>query len=171
MMIAPEARSVSTAASMAARCSLLVATHGKSASKPRRGGRSSPAIVAAIALSPARALASTAQSSTFRAKTPKVSSDGLNSLTPPKGNASRLGLNPTTPQYAAGRMTEPLVWVPIAAGTCPNATAAADPEDDPPGVCAAFQGFLVFPGCMNANSVVTGLPITRPPARLRRSTH
>ena len=47
-----------------------------------------------------------------------------------------VGLNPTTPQYAAGRITEPLVCVPIAAGTCPAATAAAEPDDEPPGVCA-----------------------------------
>ena len=31
-------------------------------------------------------------------------------------------------------MTEPLVWVPMAAGTMPLATAAAEPLEDPPGV-------------------------------------
>ena len=74
--------------------------------------------------------------------------------------APSVGLKPTTPQYAAGRITEPLVCVPIAAGTWPAATAAADPDDDPPGVCARFQGLRVGPGCMNANSVVTVLPNT-----------
>ena len=34
---------------------------------------------------------------------------------------------------AAGRITEPLVWVPMAPGTMPQATAAAEPLDEPPG--------------------------------------
>ena len=55
-----------------------------------------------------------------------------------------LGLYPTMPQNAAGRTTEPLVWVPIAAGTNPAATAAAEPLEEPPGVCLAFQGLVVF---------------------------
>ena len=33
-------------------------------------------------------------------------------------------------------MIEPPTWLPIAAGTIPAATAAAEPEDDPPGVRA-----------------------------------
>src|SRR5438876_390676 len=44
-----------------------------------------------------------------------------------------VGLNPTTPQNAPGRMVEPLVWLPIAPGTTSAATAAADPIDEPPG--------------------------------------
>ena len=35
-------------------------------------------------------------------------------------------------------MTDPLVWVPMANGTMWDATAAADPLDDPPGVCAGL---------------------------------
>ena len=81
-------------------------------------------------------------------------------MTPSNGIAPSVGLNPTTPQNAAGRITEPLVCVPIAAGTCRAATAAAEPDDEPPGVCAAFHGLRVGPGCMNANSVVTVLPKT-----------
>ena len=38
-----------------------------------------------------------------------------------------VGLNPTTPQNAAGRITEPLVCEPMAPGTMPAATAAAEP--------------------------------------------
>jgi hypothetical protein len=45
----------------------------------------------------------------------------------------KLGLNPVTPQYDAGRNTDPIVWVPIAIGTMPAATAAADPLELPPG--------------------------------------
>ena len=71
---------------------------------------------------------------------------------------SFVGLNPTTPQNAAGRITDPLVCVPIAPSTCPAATAAAEPDDEPPGVCRAFHGFFVLPGWKYANSVVTVLP-------------
>jgi hypothetical protein len=55
-------------------------------------------------------------------------------------------LNPTTPQNAAGRTMEPLVWVPRATGTIPAATAAAEPIEEPPGVCPRFQGLVVLPG-------------------------
>ena len=64
------------------------------------------------------------------------------------GRRSRLGLKPTTPQNAAGRITEPLVCVPTATGTWSAATAAADPEEEPPGVCLRFQGLRVSAGCM-----------------------
>src|SRR5512144_2122907 len=104
--------------------------------------------------------ASNAASATLRVNVPTVSSVALNTLMPAYGIAPRVGLNPTMPQYAAGRITDPFVCVPSAPATCPAATAAADPDDEPPGVCAAFHGFLVLPGCMNANSVVTVLPKT-----------
>ena len=47
---------------------------------------------------------------------------------------------------AAGRITEPLVWVPTAPGRNPMATAAAEPLDDPPGVWTGFHGLRVLPG-------------------------
>src|SRR5438552_1221190 len=100
---------------------------------------------------------------------PRGSSVGLNTVTPWNDSTSTVGLKPTTPQYAAGRINEPLVCVPIAAGTCPSATAAAEPDDEPPGVYPARHGFLVLPGWTNANSVVTVLPSTNPPARRSRS--
>ena len=43
-------------------------------------------------------------------------------------------------------MTEPAVWVPSASGTMPSATAAAEPLDEPPGVCAVSCGLAVRPG-------------------------
>ncbi len=43
-------------------------------------------------------------------------------------------------------MTEPLVWVPIASGTMCAATAAAEPLEEPPGVCSGMCGFRVLPG-------------------------
>ena len=44
----------------------------------------------------------------------------------------RDGLKPTTPFNAAGTRPDPAVSVAIAKGTCPSATANADPELDPP---------------------------------------
>ena len=48
-----------------------------------------------------------------------------------------------------------MVCVPNATGTMKSATAAADPLDEPPGVCAGWCGFVVAPGWRKANSVVT----------------
>src|SRR5258708_6912466 len=117
----------------------------------------------------ASAAASRAASATLRVNVPSWSSVSLNTCTPENGIASLVGLNPTTPQYAAGRITDPLVCVPIAPVTWPAATAAAGPDDDPPGVCRGFHGFLVFEGSRNANAVVTALPKTKPPARFNRT--
>ena len=39
-----------------------------------------------------------------------------------------------------------------------SATAAADPDEEPPGVHSRLFGFFVFPGADRANSVVTHLP-------------
>src|SRR6266404_1702665 len=63
-----------------------------------------------------------------------------------RGMAPKLGLNPTMPLNAAGLMIEPSVWVPSASGTSPAATAAAEPDEDPPGVWSRFQGLTVGPG-------------------------
>ena len=57
-----------------------------------------------------------------------------------------VGLKPTTPQKAAGRITEPLVCEPIAPGTMCAATAAAEPLEEPPGVRPASCGLVVLPG-------------------------
>src|SRR3954453_2791641 len=76
------------------------------------------------------------------------------------------GLNGATPQYEPGLITEPAVCEPVAIGTMPDATAAAEPEDEPPGVCSRLCGLRVLPVCWCANSVVTALPITTAPARL-----
>ena len=57
-----------------------------------------------------------------------------------------VGLNAKVPQKLPGRIIEPAVWVPSAMSACPSATAAADPLDDPPGVCPALRGLTVGPG-------------------------
>src|SRR5712692_8448057 len=86
---------------------------------------------------------------------------------PSFGSRNTLGLKPTTPQNAAGRMTDPFVCDPTAAQ---RTTAAAEPIDDPPGVCAVFHGLRVAPGVMNASSVVTVLPRTTAPAASSATT-
>src|SRR5215470_5202129 len=103
-------------------------------------------------------------SPTVRAMMPTVSTASVLILMPAGGNNPKLGLKPTTPQYAAGRITEPPVCVPIASGTMKSATAAAEPLDDPPGVNPGSCGFVVGPGWRLANSVVTVLPSRTPPA-------
>jgi hypothetical protein len=49
-----------------------------------------------------------------RAKTPTVSSELAYATTPHRDTSPYDGLKPTTPQYAAGRRTEPPVSVPRA---------------------------------------------------------
>src|ERR1700733_2368551 len=67
-------------------------------------------------------------------------------------------------------MVAPTPWGPGAALTMPAATAAAEPLEDPPGVCAVFQGLRVPRGSDAANSVVTVLPtITAPASRSART--
>ncbi len=68
-------------------------------------------------------------------------------------------------------MIEPPVCVPKATGTIRSATAAAEPLDDPPGVCAGLRGFVVGPGWRSANSVVTVLPSITAPASRANATH
>ena len=41
-------------------------------------------------------------------------------------------------------MIEAEVCVPNAIGTIASATAAAEPDDEPPGVCARFRGLRVL---------------------------
>src|SRR5207245_9759470 len=77
-----------------------------------------------------------------------------------------VGLSAYTPQYDAGRMTDPPVWLPSASGTISAATAAADPLDEPPGVWAGSYGLRVLPGVRVANSVVTVFPMITAPAAL-----
>src|SRR5690606_34635687 len=85
-------------------------------------------------------------------------------VAPLRCTGPKVGLTPTKRLTAAGRMMDPPVCVPIARGTIPAATAAADPLDDPPGECARFHGFRVGPGAVKAYSAVTVLPIGIAPA-------
>ena len=61
-------------------------------------------------------------------------------MTPPRPTSPKVGFNPTMPQKLAGLRIDPPVSVPIAPGTNPAATAAADPLLDPEVKCSRFQG-------------------------------
>ncbi|KAG4219221.1 hypothetical protein PC116_g32299 [Phytophthora cactorum] len=104
--------------------------------------------------------ASNWRSSTFRAKKPTVSRFREYIFTPSRLMAFHVGLNAKIPLNEPGRIVLPPVWEPSAIGAWKSATAAADPDDDPPGVRVASCGFRVFgPVAVDANSVVVVFPV------------
>ena len=60
-------------------------------------------------------------------------------------NRPRVLFRPTRPQQAAGMRMEPPPSLALAAGTMPEATAAAAPPEEPPGLWSGFQGLCVGP--------------------------
>ena len=93
------------------------------------------------------------------------------SLTRPK-----VGLRPTTPHRAEGMRIEPPPSAPMAIGTSPAATAAAEPAEDPPVACPGSQGLRTNPviGFMPVTprpiSCMLALPTSSAPAARRRAT-
>ncbi len=75
-----------------------------------------------------------------------------------------VGFSATLPQYAPGRMMEPPTCVPMAAGIMRAATAAAEPEDEPPALRAGSKGLVVAGGWAPPSSAVAVLPRTTAPA-------
>src|SRR5262245_30279028 len=65
---------------------------------------------------------------------------------------------------------EPPVCDAIAPRHMPQATAAAEPDDDPPGVRSCLQGLRVGGGSKLAYCVVTVLPRKTAPASRQRRT-
>src|SRR3954469_18476426 len=61
-------------------------------------------------------------------------------------------------------MMEPPTCVPIAAGTMLAPTAAAEPDEEPPGVRVGSNGLVVGPGCEPPSSAVTVLARITAPA-------
>ena len=55
------------------------------------------------------------------------------------------GLNPITPQHAAGCLIDPPVQVPIAMLLILDAIAAAEPPLEPPAINSGNFGFLTNP--------------------------
>ena len=90
---------------------------GSLAATAANGGRAIGRVSGSSSSKPASTSASSAASSTVRANTPTWSSVRDSSSAPLRGMRPWVGLKPTTPQNAAGRITEPLVCEPIAPGT------------------------------------------------------
>ncbi len=110
------------------------------------------------------------RSPTVRVNSPGTSSDGHSVRKPARSVLPCGGTSPAIPQYDAGRIVDPPVWLPSATGTCPAATAAADPLEEPPGVRPRSRGLAVGPGAKYANSVVTVLPTTTAPSDVSSAT-
>src|SRR5579863_3561020 len=85
---------------------------------------------------PLNTLSSAAQHATLLASGPTESRLGASGKAPLSDTRPCVGLNPTTPQKAAGMRHDPPVSVPIVAGVMPSATATAPPEVEPPGIWA-----------------------------------
>src|SRR5690606_16409432 len=96
--------------------------------------------------------------------------------TPRVGSQPRVGFRPTTPQNIAGTRPEPAVSVPSAASIAPDATAAADPLDDPPATRPGATGLSTTPYGLRvptrpvANWSRAVLPTTTAPCSTRRVT-
>ncbi len=120
----------------------------------------------------ARSAMSAAASRGSCASTPMQSSVADSGRTPVRGIRPAVGLSPATPQQAAGMRTEPIVSVPSASAQKPAATAAAEPEEEPPGVKPGRSGFSqggnpgACPEAPSAPSSMAVLPrMTRPALR------
>src|SRR4051812_31786781 len=80
-------------------------------------------------------------SSALRVNTPTVSSVGENGMTPATEMKPCEGRQPQMPQLLAGTRTEPPVSVPRAKSTSSQATADAEPFDEPPVTRSGAAGF------------------------------
>src|SRR6188508_668066 len=63
----------------------------------------------------------------------------------PREIRPRLAFSPTRPQHEAGIRIEPPPSLAWATGTMPDATAAPEPPDEPPGVRLVSHGLRVGP--------------------------
>src|SRR3954447_6055860 len=79
--------------------------------------------------------------SALRVNTPTVSSVGANGITPATEMRPCEGRQPQMPQLLAGTRTDPPVSVPRAKSTRSQATADADPFDEPPVTRSGAAGF------------------------------
>jgi hypothetical protein len=86
-----------------------------------------------------------AASSTLRASGPTVPSDHHRCSIGAALTRPRWGLSPNSPQNADGIRIEPPPSPPRPIGTMPEATAAAVPPLEPPGVWPVDHGLCVIP--------------------------
>src|SRR4051812_30745773 len=84
-------------------------------------------------------------SSALRVKTPTVSNVGEKGITPATEIRPCEGRQPQMPQLLAGTRTEPPVSVPRAKSTIPQATADAEPLEEPPGTRSGAAGLSGVP--------------------------
>src|ERR1700710_2850863 len=101
--------------------------------------------VGSLASAPAIRPSSSAQSSTVRASGPTVSSDCDSGIAPARLIRPTVVLRPVTPQKCAGIRIEPPVSEPSAANVRRAATAAPDPEDEPPVTRSKAHGLYTGP--------------------------
>ena len=91
------------------------------------------------------------------------------------GTRPRDGFSVASPQHAAGYRSEPVVSPPCASEVMPDATAAAEPPLDPPGLRVRSHGLCVGPnagGSVVMPDDISGvfvLPTKMNPARVSRS--
>src|SRR4051812_16030764 len=150
------------------------------ASAPRAAswyrGTGSAALVESSGSTPAIPSSATAASSTVLPNTPMWSSDDAKATSPNRLTRPYVGFTPTTPQKAAGWRTEPPVSEPSAIEAMPDATATAEPPDEPPGTRSGAIGFFVGPYALCsvdepiANSSMFVLPKGIAPAARSRFT-
>src|SRR5689334_5700571 len=117
-----------------------------------------------------------AASATLRAIGP-LFGYGLRGICPgPDGTRPGLVRKPTTPQKEAGVRRLPATSEPVASHTSPDASATAEPPEDPAQVSRVSHGLRVMPNAsLNVwapapNSGVLVLPITSPPCSSRFCT-
>ena len=114
--------------------------------------------------------------STVRANTEIVSTERHAGTMPVAEIAPTVGFSPTMLPNAAGTRPEPAVSVPSAISTIPAATAMPDPDDEPPGTCAALNTLRGVPYGLRtptrpvANWSRLVLPTSSAPASSRRRT-
>src|SRR2546428_1194926 len=102
----------------------------------------------------------------------------LSPMSGPSEVRPRDGFSPTRPHSLAGTRIEPPPSFACAAGTMPEATAAADPPLEPPGERAVSHGFRVGPyasgsgvGAGPSSGVFVFPRKTKPAARERPARH
>src|SRR5438067_10837791 len=116
------------------------------------------------------------RSATVAAMGPGVSRLGASGRRPSIGMLPVVTFRPKVPQNDDGIRMDPPVSEPVANGTIPAATAAAEPPLDPPVILAASQGLHVRPCEENrfvpprASSCWFVLPIISRPSALIRAT-
>src|SRR3954452_6286801 len=103
------------------------------------------AVVGSSGSGPAITLRIRAQSSAVCASGPTVSSVNESGIALARLTRLLVGLSPDTPQKCAGMRIEPPVSEPSAAGTSRAATAAPEPDEEPPVIRAVSHGLQTLP--------------------------